>query len=223
MVRFRLFLRNSFITGVIAVLPILITFSLVKLIFHNISGFLYPYFLKLAEKFHFYLPNYVVQIVAFVIVIASIMFIGVIAKNYIGTKFLGLIESLLSRIPMVKSIYAIMRQISEAFQSKDGNNFKRVVMIEYPRREMYSVGFVTKDTSEFFNSKIGETCMSVFIPTTPNPTSGYILIVPKSQVVDLDMTVEEGIKFVISAAIVEPGDVKPLKEYVKEKEMEEAS
>jgi len=205
MKRFRIYLRNTFLAGILATLPIVVTIALIRFIFEKFSGILFPFFRQMSTKLHIQIPEYSMQILSFSLVIFAILFVGMMAKNYLGNKMLGLVESILSRIPIVKSIYTVIRQVVEAFQnSTNGNSFKKVVLFEYPRRGMYHMGFVTKDTSEFFNEKIGEACVNVFLPTTPNPTSGFILLIPKSQVTELDMTVEQGVKFIISAGLVEP-------------------
>jgi uncharacterized membrane protein len=147
---------------------------------------------------------YYQQIISFCIIVAALIFIGLIAKNYIGKKLLGLVESIASNIPIVRGVYSSIRQIVEAFQNTSGSNFKKVVIIEYPRPGLYSMGFVTKDSSEFLNKATGEVCTNIFIPTTPNPTSGFILMVPKKDIIDPDINIDQGIKFVISAGLVEP-------------------
>lgn len=210
MKRFRLFLRNTFIAGIFTVLPIVITYFFLSFIFDKFSGFLIPY-LKIGVRYlpsNIHVPVSSLRIISFILMILIIFFVGLFTRNYVGKKFLILLDKTLRNIPFVKTIYISTKQIIEAFQTSKGANFKKVVMIEYPRRGIYSIGFITKDTSEFFNSKIGEVCYNIFIPTTPNPTSGFILIVPKKDVYELDMSVEEGIKFVISAGLVTPDMLK---------------
>jgi uncharacterized membrane protein len=138
--------------------------------------------------------------------VLALIFIGLFARNFIGRQFLRLIESIAENIPIVRSVYSSIRQIVDAFQTTSGSSFKKVVMIEYPRAGLYSFGFVTKDSSEFVNKATGEVCVNIFIPTTPNPTSGFILIVPKKDVIDPGIAIEDGIKFIISAGLVEPFD-----------------
>jgi len=213
MKRFRLFLRNTFIAGIFTVLPIVITYFFLNFVFVKFSDFLIPY-LKVLVR---YLPTDIkvpvsyLRIISFVLMVLIIFFVGLFTRNYFGKKFLSLLDKAMRNIPFVKTIYTSTKQIIEVFQTSKGANFKKVVLIEYPRRGIFSVGFVTKDTSKFFNDIIDEECYNIFIPTTPNPTSGFILIVPKKDVIELDMTVEEGIKFVISAGLVTP-DVLKLKD-----------
>ena len=101
-------------------------------------------------------------------------------------------------------VYTSVQQIIDAFKTSNGTNFKKVLLVEYPRKGIYSIGFVTKDTPKYFNNLIGKRAYNVFIPTTPNPTSGYILIIPEDEAVVLDLTVDEAIKFVISAGLIVP-------------------
>lgn len=200
----RIYVRNIFIAGVLATLPIVITVALIRFIFEKFSGILFPLFEKLSVKYGIILPPPSLQILSFSLVILAILFIGMMAKNYFGNKMLKLVERMLSRIPIVKSIYNVIRQIVEAFQNSGGGNFKKVILFEYPRKGMYHLGFITKDSTEVFNEKIGQSCVNVFVPTTPNPTSGFIIILPKEEVIELDITVEQGVKFIISAGLVEP-------------------
>ncbi|WP_022849777.1 DUF502 domain-containing protein [Limisalsivibrio acetivorans] len=204
MKRFRIFLRNAFFAGILATLPLFVTFYFIRFVFVKFSGFLLPYFDLLVIKYDIIVPPYIVKIISFIVILIAILFIGLFAKNYAGKKLLGAIEQLVSKIPFVKTVYGVIRQIVDAISTTSGTNFKKVVMIEYPRKGVYSLGFITKDTSDFFNEKTGEQNYSVFVPTTPNPTSGFILIVPESEVFELNITIDEGIKYVISAGLLEP-------------------
>jgi uncharacterized membrane protein len=194
------------IAGVLATLPLAVTYWFVTFIFKKFSGFVQPYLEMVMLKFHIVIPLYVQNIISFSIIVLALIFIGLFARNFIGRQFLRLIESIAENIPIVRSVYSSIRQIVDAFQTTSGSSFKKVVMIEYPRAGLYSFGFVTKDSSEFVNKATGEVCVNIFIPTTPNPTSGFILIVPKKDVIDPGIAIEDGIKFIISAGLVEPFD-----------------
>jgi uncharacterized membrane protein len=215
--RFRMFLQKALIAGVLATLPLAVTYWFINFVFKKFSGFLQPYLHLLTTKFHIVIPLYVQNIISFSIIIFALIFIGLFARNYVGRKLLGLIEYIAENIPIVRGVYSSIRQIVEAFQTTSGSSFKKVVMIEYPRKGIYSLGFVTKDTSEFLNKATGEVCVNVFIPTTPNPTSGFILIVPKKDVIDPGMPIEQCVKFIISAGLVENSEKKNGKP-AKEKE-----
>jgi len=204
--RFRMFLQRAMIAGVLTTLPLAVTYWFVTFIFKKFSGFVQPYLEMVMLKLHIVIPLYVQNLISFTIIVFALIFIGLFARNFIGRQFLRLIESIAENIPIVRSVYSSIRQIVDAFQTTSGSSFKKVVMIEYPRPGLYSFGFITKDSSEFLNSATGEVCVNIFIPTTPNPTSGFILIVPKKDVIDPGIPIEDGIKFIISAGLVEPFD-----------------
>jgi uncharacterized membrane protein len=202
------YLKSTFLAGIFTALPIIITYFFLSFILKRISGFLIPYLEFLSEKFYFPLSETEKFLLSLSFLIIIIFFIGVFAKIYIGKKTIDFFEKLLSKIPIIRSIYSAIRQIIDAFQLSSGNSFKKVVLVEYPKSGVYSVGFVTKETSNYFNEKIKEKCSNVFIPTTPNPTSGFILIIPNKDIIELDLTVEEGAKFIISAGLLSPEKIK---------------
>jgi len=202
------YLRNTFLAGIFTALPIIITYFFLSFILKRISGVLIPYLEFLSEKFNFPLNETEKFLLSLSFLIIIIFLIGVFAKIYIGRKTIDFFEKLLSKIPIIRSIYSSIRQIIDTFQISSGNSFKKVVLVEYPKSGVYSIGFVTKETSNYFNEKIKEKCSNVFIPTTPNPTSGYILIIPNKDIIELDLTVEEGAKFVISAGLLSPEKIK---------------
>jgi uncharacterized membrane protein len=204
--RIRIYLRNSFLAGILATLPLFVTFLFLRFVFVKFSGFLLPYFDLLVVRYDIVIPRYLIEIFSFLVIVFAILMIGFVAKNYVGRKILLMLETIVSKIPFVKSVYGMMRQIVDTFQTTSGNNFKQVVLVEYPRKGIFSLGFVTKDASDFFTGATGKDCLSVFIPTTPNPTSGFILIVPKDELQILNIPVEEGVKYVISAGLIEPFD-----------------
>jgi len=202
--RVRQYFQRALITGILAALPLAITYWFLTYIFKKFSGFFLPYLIMLMEKFNLTIPLYVQKIISFSIIIFLLIFIGMLAKNYLGRKILGLIQSIAENIPIVRSVYSSIRQIVDAFQTTSGSSFKKVVIIEYPRKGIYTMGFITKDSSDFLNEATGEICSNIFVPTTPNPTSGFILLVPKKDIIDPGIPIEQGIKFVISAGLVEP-------------------
>lgn len=204
--RFRAFIQKSLLAGIFAALPLAVTYWFITFVFKKFSGFFLPYIAILATKYDIHIPFIYQKVASFVIIVVLLIMIGIIAKNYLGKKLLGLVESIASNIPIVRSVYSSIRQIVEAFQNASGSNFKKVVIIEYPREGLYSMGFITKDSCEFLNKATGEICTNIFVPTTPNPTSGFILIVPKKDIIDPDISIDQGVKFVISAGLVEPFD-----------------
>lgn len=209
--KFRVFIQKSLITGILATLPLFITFWFIKLIFEKFSGFFLPYLSMITSIADISMPLYAQKIISFIIVMLIMIVIGIATKNYLGKKLLILVENTAEKIPVVRSIYSSIRQVVDAIQSAGGGSFKKVVMVEYPRPGMYSMGFITKETSEFINKATGETCVNLFIPTTPNPTSGFALIVPKKDIIDPGISVDHGIKFIISAGLIEPDYEEPKK------------
>ncbi|MBZ4671946.1 DUF502 domain-containing protein [Deferribacterales bacterium Es71-Z0220] len=218
MKKFRVYIRNVFLAGILTVLPVIVTYFFLSFIFKKLTGFLVPYLDLASDYFEFYLTEAQKALLSLSLLIIAIFFIGLFAKNYFGKQIIKFFEMILSKIPLIRGIYSATRQIIDTFQSPTGSNFKKVVLVEYPRRGIYSIGFVTKESSNFYNSKIGKKCSNVFIPTTPNPTSGFILIIPNEDLVELDLTVEEGVKFVISAGLLSPEKIR--EELSKNKEVE---
>lgn len=204
MKKVRIFLRNAFIAGILSSLPLVVTYYIIRFVFDKLSGFLLPYFDLLTVRYDIVIPRYIMEFFSFMMVIFGILCIGIVAKNYMGKKFFVAIEIFVSKIPFAKTVYGIMRQIVDTFQNAGGGNFQKVVLVEYPRKGIYSLGFITKEASSFYTKAVGEECVSVFIPTTPNPTSGFILIIPKSEMTELDIPVEDGVKYIISAGILDP-------------------
>lgn len=206
MKKFRIFLRNAFIAGILSCLPIVVTVWFLRFVFDKFSGFLLPYFDMFIVRYDLVIPRYIMELFSFIVILLAILCIGLVAKHYVGKKFFNILEAFVSKIPFAKSVYGIMRQIVDTFQNAGGGNFKKVVLVEYPRKGIFSMGFITKDASDFFTKATGQDCVSVFMPTTPNPTSGFVLIIPKCELIELKIPVEEGVKYIISAGILEPFD-----------------
>jgi uncharacterized membrane protein len=133
---------------------------------------------------------------------------GLIAANYFGKRFVEFWESLLERIPLVRNIYSAVKRFAEIILSDSSQSFSRVLLIEYPRKGLYSLSFQTSQNLGEIQEKIGDDVVCVFVPTTPNPTSGLILMVPEKDVIELDMNVEDALKMVISLGVVVPGEDK---------------
>jgi len=136
--------------------------------------------------------------------IALVLGTGALAANYIGSQLLGWLEGLLQHVPLVRSVYGGMKKLAESVLSKNSSAFKTVVMVEWPRAGMWSVGFQSGDTMQELIDKTGQDLVTVFIPTTPNPTSGFIMSVPRADVQVLDMSVEQGMSYIISLGVVRP-------------------
>ncbi|MGQ9533021.1 MAG: DUF502 domain-containing protein [Desulfotomaculales bacterium] len=186
-------LRNYFLAGLAVILPITVTLYLLKLVLGFVDG-LAGSVLALFTKRH--IPG--VGLISTVLVLLGV---GVVATNVVGRRLVALWEGLLLRIPLVNTVYRTSKQVVDALWYRE-RAFRRVVLVEYPRRGMWAVGFVTGETVREGND--AEKWLNVFVPTTPNPTSGFLLLLPPSEVVALDLPVEEGIKMVVSGGIISP-------------------
>jgi len=149
--------------------------------------------------FGFHIPGLGVVLIAIVV-----LGTGVIVANLFGRKLVQWSESLLARIPLVRSLYVGVKQIMEMLLSSDGETFRKVVMIEYPRKGMWTLGFLSGVTRGEAQTKTGTDVVNVFVPTTPNPTSGFFLLVPRDEVIELDMSIDDGLKVIISAGVYVP-------------------
>jgi len=185
-------LRNYFITGIVVLVPIGITLYLTKF-FISISSKLIPYDLNPNNYLPFAIPG-----LEIFLSIIFITFVGGLSLSFIGKKILQIFNDLLKKIPILRTIYSAIGQMTETLAPKKGSK-KSVVLIEYPRKGSWAVGFATKDNKGEISQKTNNNLVNIFIPTTPNPTSGFLLMFPKEDVIYLDMTFEEASKFIVSA------------------------
>ena len=190
-------LRNNFIAGVVVLIPIGITVYL-TLFITKISSKILP---KELNPNH-YLP-YEIPGVEIIISIILITFIGWLSLSFIGKKLLEIFNNILKRIPILRTIYSAFVQMLDIFNKSDQNK-KNVVLIEYPRKGSWAVGFATKENKSEISHKSKQNLINVFVPTTPNPTSGFLLMFPKEEVIYLDMSFEEASRFIVSAGSSEP-------------------
>ena len=190
-------IRNYFITGVVVLIPIGITIYLTILI-TSVSSKILP---KEINPNH-YLP-YNIPGLEIIITLFLITFIGWLSLSFIGKRLLNLFNKVLKRIPILRTIYSAILQMTETFTKTD-NNKKNVVLVEYPRKGTWAVGFATKENSGEITNKLNKKLINVFVPTTPNPTSGFLLMFPKEEVVYLDLSFEEASKFIVSAGTSNP-------------------
>ena len=186
-------LRNYFITGIVVLVPIGITLYLTKF-FVSISSKLIPYDLNPNNYLPFAIPG--LEIILSVIFITII---GGLSLSFIGKRILKFVNDLFKRIPILRTIYSAIGQMTESLAPKRGSKKKSVVLIEYPRKGSWAVGFATKDNKGEISKKTNTNLVNVFVPTTPNPTSGFLLMFPKNEVIYLDMSFEEASKFIVSA------------------------
>jgi len=189
---FTLILRNYFITGVVVLIPIGFTLYLSKILI-GVSSNLIPENLNPNS----YLP-YAIPGIEILISIILITIVGGLSLSFLGKRILKLIDDLFKRIPFLRTIYSAILQMTESFSNKD-NDKKSVVLIEYPRKGVWAVGFATKENKGEMADKTNQRLINVFVPTTPNPTSGFLLMFSIDDVIYLNMTFEEASKFIVSA------------------------
>ena len=191
-------LRNYFFTGIIVLVPIGFTLYLTIFLI-SISSKLIPEEINPNNYLPFSIPGLEIALS-----IIFITFIGGLSLSFIGKKILQIINDLLKKIPFLRTIYSAIGQMTESFASNKSKKRKSVVLIEYPRKGSWAVGFATKENKGEISKKINKNLINVFVPTTPNPTSGFLLMFPKNEVVYLDMSFEEASKFIVSAGTSNP-------------------
>ena len=187
-----LILRNYFITGVVVLIPIGFTLYLSKILI-GLSSKLIPENINPNS----YLP-YAIPGIEIIVSVIFITIVGGLSLSFLGKRILKLIDDLFKRIPFLRTIYSAILQMTETFSNKD-NDKKSVVLIEYPRKDVWAVGFATKENKGEMSEKTNKKLINVFVPTTPNPTSGFLLMFPAEDVIYLNMTFEEASKFIVSA------------------------
>lgn len=195
-------LRTYFLTGVVVAAPISITIYLTWLFVVTVDRRITP---LIPAKYNpeTYLP-FGIPGLGLIVVLLFLTLLGMITANFFGRSLLNMGERLVDNLPVVRTIYGTLKQIFETIISQSSMSFRDVVMVEYPRRGLYAIAFVTANTEGEIATRMGKPMINVFLPTTPNPTSGFLLFVPKEDVTYLDMSVEEGVKYVISAGLVTP-------------------
>ena len=185
-------LRNNFIAGIVVLIPIGITLYL-TLFFVKISGKIIPQKINPNNYLPFDIPGVEILIALFLIT-----FIGWISLSFIGKKFFEFFNNFLKKIPILRTIYSAIGQMTESFTKTD-NSEKSVVLLEYPRKGIWVVGFATKENHGVIKDKVKEDLVNVFVPTTPNPTSGFLLMLPKKDLIYLSVSFEQASKFIVSA------------------------
>ena len=190
-------LRNYFFTGVVVLLPIGFTLYLSKFLI-NVSAKLIPTGINPNSYLPYNIPG-----LEILLTVIFITIIGGLSLSFLGKKFLQIINDLFKRIPILRTIYSALGQMTESFTNQD-NNKKSVVLVEYPRKGSWAVGFATKENQGEIKDKTQKELVNVFVPTTPNPTSGFLLMFQKEEVIYLDMTFEEASKFIVSAGTSNP-------------------
>ena len=204
--------RRSFLAGLVVSLPALLTLAAVKWLFGTISTF--------TDTLLFFLPRFLDpaqvyengqsgsmfwywSLLALGLAVLLITAVGVLANYYIGIRMIEWLDTAMMNVPLLNKFYGAIKQVNEAFAGNK-NSFKTVVLVEFPSAGTYSVGFMTGEAQGEMQQKMGKTLVSVFVPTTPNPTSGFLILVPEEKVTKLDMSVAEGIKYIVSLGSLAP-------------------
>ena len=188
--------RKFFLTGIVVLLPLVVTLYVLSFTYRLLDSFLGGLIEAVLGR-----P---VPGLGALLTIGLVFLVGMVATNVIGKKLIAWLEFLLNRIPLIKSIYGATKQIIDAFSLQKSNAFQRVALIEYPRKGLYAVGFVTGCGMGEVQEKTAEEVINIFVPTTPNPTSGMLVLVPQKEVTFLEMSVEEGLKLIVSGGVGTP-------------------
>lgn len=203
MSRLRVWIKNYLLTGLIVVVPITITIYIIQALIGVMDEFLSV----LPHRFH---PDTLLGVhlpgLGLVLLTILIFIVGVLTHNYMGRKLVGLWESLVRRIPFVRNIYLALKQFTEAIFMNPGGHFKQVVMLEFPRPGCFSIGFTLGPARGELEQRAGECIWNIFIPCTPNPTTGYYVLVPEKSLIFLKMSVEEAFKLIVSGGLIAPGN-----------------
>ena len=196
-------LRNSFFAGLLVVVPVVASVAILWGFFNWVTDFLLPAALREHRQTFLY------RVIALVSFVVFVTVLGWVTRLVAGRRLVAFGEKVIGRVPLLNRIYGFVKEVSNTMFGGKKTVFQRVVLVEFPRMGVYSLGFVTSDTEGEAQEKTKETVINVFIPTTPNPTSGFLILVPRQQVIDLNMTVGEGMKMVVSGgAVVPPHGVK---------------
>jgi len=206
--------RGSFLTGLAVILPGVLTIAVIKWLFGTIAIFTDSLLFFLPEKWTHQNAGggpmfWYWSVAAFVMAITLVTLVGLLTRYYIGKRIISWFDAAMLRLPLLNKIYATLKQLNEAFTTSKKTPFKAVVQIEFPGAGSYAVGFTTTDQNETFVSQAKERLINVFVPTTPFLTSGFLILVPEGKITRLDMSVAEGIKYIISLGAIAP-DPAPL-------------
>lgn len=195
-------MKRYFITGLLIWVPLGITFWVLRLLIGTMDQtlLLLPAHLRPEAIFGFYIPGFGVILTLLVVFLT-----GLFTTNIIGQRLLMFWEGLLSRIPVVKSIYYSVKQVSDTLFSSNGEAFRKALLVQYPREGSWTVAFLTGQPGGDVANHLDGDHVSVYVPTTPNPTSGFFLIMPRQDVIELDMSVDDALKYIISIGVVPPG------------------
>lgn len=206
--------RANFLAGLAVLLPAVVSIAVVVWLFGSVAN--------ITDKLLFFLPKALTHaeegrggmywywsLAALLLAVVLINLVGLLARYYFGKKMIEWMDAALLRVPLVNKIYGATKQVNEAFTSNKKSSFKTVVLIEFPREGLYSLGFITSEQHQEVQVKTRENVVCVFVPTTPNPTSGFLVLVPEEKLTRLEMSVPDGIKYIISLGSISPDYIPP--------------
>lgn len=194
------YLRNIFITGLFVLVPIFVTLSIVIWLFNRVDAV----FREPLERF----LGFPLVGIGFILTILIILITGFVSTNLLGKKIILFTENIFKKIPLVNTVYISMKQLTNTLFTSQKNAFKSAVLVEYPSKGIYVIGFITADAPEEINLKVQSPLKSVFIPTTPNPTSGMLVMIPEEKIQFLNLSIEAAVKLIISGGILLPENQK---------------
>tara|TARA_Y100001936_G_C15965087_1_gene607866 strand:- start:295 stop:963 length:669 start_codon:yes stop_codon:yes gene_type:complete len=195
-------IRNVFITGLLITLPIALTYFILQFLFKNLDA-LSPVFTKVLIDMGAPIPEgYRIPALGLVITLLIVLTVGWFTTNFFGKQMIKLGESIVEKIPFVRRIYKGSKQVVQSIAHADTSAFRKVVLLEFPRRGMLAIGFVTGESRGEVQQYTADNVLNVFVPTMPNPTSGFLVFVPPEELTEVDMSIEDGIKYVVSGGIV---------------------
>jgi uncharacterized membrane protein len=198
------FIRRTFLAGLLILIPLFVTYVLIAFLFNiftNASAPLMKGLFRLLDLNRYGWTEPLVPFINFLLSLAVIFLLGLFGANFLGRRILQAVDALILRLPLVKSIYGAVKQMVDTFQGPR-RGFQRVVLIQYPSPGLWTMGFVASERRDSMHLTASPTILAVYIPTTPNPTTGYLVMVKPEDVVDVDYTVEDAFKFIISTGIV---------------------
>jgi uncharacterized membrane protein len=202
-------LKRKIIAGFLIILPLVVTILLLTYVFDKVDRFITPYVFKFFKllKIEIHsdqLTTIALGIIGFIFTIFIIYAIGLLGTNIIGKRLITAFDNIMLRVPLIKGIYGGARQLMQSLSVDKMAGFERVVLIQYPRKGIYTIGFATSETAEGIEKKIRQKLMNIFIPTSPFPASGMLILVPRKDVIFIDISLEDAFKLIVSGGIVIP-------------------
>ncbi len=197
-------IRNAFIGGLILLAPLGVTLLVVDFLLDKVGTPASSFFLQYIQPDQQREIGFVIKVVATLVVISLITIVGFFSNYFFGKFVIRFAEGLVVRLPFINTVYGTVKQIVQTFSSQKRAVFQKVVLLEFPRKRLYVIGFLTGENKGEVQSRTGDDLVNIFVPTTPNPTSGFLIMIPKQDVIFLDMTVTDGMKFIISGGAVVP-------------------